>query len=350
MSDETVQPLPRKITSSHTLCADKSLSFHLTSGNLTGEERSLLPTNNNNGIVKNDIPEEFRSALKLYREKEYEQAVELLEQCCDYYPPAQYQLACMSYDGLGKTENHSLAVKMMKEIVETSSPNYSVLIPCAQYNIGRAYYEGFGVKQSDREAEKWWLLSVKDGDASGCIKAQSILAMFYSRRGEETTDFKKSHYWHQEATANGSIESQATLGVMYEFGLGVVKDKESSFKCFKSAAEKGNIFAMGNLALQYFRFKMFRNSLEVARKLVSLQDTAQLSRDTDCLEAYIKKGISLGLFLYGRCVEKGVIEQLLEDGEELGEQEPPVYWYSKAAIMEPDTAQYMQDLVSHNEI
>ena len=105
MSDETVQPLPRKITSSHTLCADKSMSFHLASDK-KGEERSLILTNNNNDIVKDNIPEEFRMALKHYREKDYGKAVELLEQCCDYYPPAQYQLACMCYDGLGITENH----------------------------------------------------------------------------------------------------------------------------------------------------------------------------------------------------------------------------------------------------
>jgi len=53
---------------------------------------------------------------------------------------------------------------------------------------------------------------------------------------------------------------------MYEHGIGVMKNQEFSFKCFKSAAEKGNIFAMGNLALQYFRFKMFRNSFDVARR------------------------------------------------------------------------------------
>lgn len=75
--------------------------------------------------------------------------------------------------------------------MEESMPYYPGLIPCAQYNIGRAYYEGFGVKQSDEQAEKWWLMSAKDGDPDGCIKAQSVLGMFYSRTGEETTDMKK---------------------------------------------------------------------------------------------------------------------------------------------------------------
>jgi len=98
-----------------------------------------------------------------------------------------------------------------------------------------------------------------------------VFPRFYSTYGEYTLYFLwffQSHFWHQEATGNGSLESQATLGVMYEHGIGVMKNQEFSFKCFKSAAEKGNIFAMGNLALQYFRFKMFRNSFDVARRWV----------------------------------------------------------------------------------
>lgn len=328
-NNECIQPLPRKITSMHTLCAEKSSAFRL---------------DDDQWAFNNNIPEDFIAALKNIKEKEYAKAFDSLEVSGDSYTPAKYQMACMYYDGLGRLENHVLAVSLMKEIVKKACPYHADLIPCAQYNIGRAYYEGFGVKQSDEVAEQWWLRAAKDGDASGCVKAQSILAMYYSRRGELTTDFKKSHFWHQEATANGSLESQATLGVMYEFGLGVTRDKESSFKCFKSAAEKGNIFAMGNLALQYYRFKMFRNAFDVAKKLVLMEDTSELSRDTDCLEAYIKKGISLGRFIYGRCIEKGVVADI--DGED----NAPLQWYSKAAIMDPDTAQYMQDLVGHGEI
>ena len=59
-------------------------------------------------------------------------------------------------------------------------------------------------------------------------------------------------------------------------------------------------------------------------RLAALDDTAQLSRDTDCLEAFIKKGLSLGLFLYGRCLEKGVVE----GGKE---EDAPVKWYAKVS-------------------
>ena len=80
--------------------------------------------------------------------------------------------------------------------------------------------------------------------------------------------YVQAHFWHQEATANGSLESQGALGVIYEHGIGVKKNLETSFKCFKSAAEKGNVYAMGNLAVMYYRNKMFNNASDVARRLV----------------------------------------------------------------------------------
>lgn len=44
--------------------------------------------------------------------------------------------------------------QFLKQIEESSSPDATHLVPFAQYNIGRAFYEGFDVKQSDTEAER----------------------------------------------------------------------------------------------------------------------------------------------------------------------------------------------------
>ena len=56
-------------------------------------------------------------------------------------------------------------------------------------------------------------------------------------------------------------------------------------------------------------------------RLTILEDTAHLSRETDCLETYIKKGIALGHFIYGRCIERGVIENT--------DKEEAKSWYAK---------------------
>ena len=81
--------------------------------------------------------------------------------------------------------------QLLKEVAESTNPDAAHLIPYAQYNVGRAYYEGFGVKQSDAEAERWLLVAAQDGEPSGSIKAQTVLGLFYSRPGEDSFDLEK---------------------------------------------------------------------------------------------------------------------------------------------------------------
>ena len=78
----------------------------------------------------------------------------------------------------------------MYQVATATSTHAKHLIPFAQYNVGRAYFEGIGVnKQSDKEAEKWWLVAADDGNPRASIKAQTVLGMYYCR--EESLDLKK---------------------------------------------------------------------------------------------------------------------------------------------------------------
>lgn len=79
----------------------------------------------------------------------------------------------------------------MESICKSKMKQAEPLIPFAQYNVGRAYYEGKGVKQNDDTAEYYWLLAAKGGAVEGSIKAQSILGMFYSRPGEPSFNIGK---------------------------------------------------------------------------------------------------------------------------------------------------------------
>ena len=50
--------------------------------------------------------------------------------------------------------------------------------------------QGFGVSQSDSEAEKWWRLAAEhDGSDPGSVRAQNTLGLFYAR--EESYDLDK---------------------------------------------------------------------------------------------------------------------------------------------------------------
>lgn len=81
--------------------------------------------------------------------------------------------------------------QFLQEIATSDAPEYSHITPCAQYNVARAYYEGYGVKQSDVEAEKWLLRAAHDGDPKGSIKAQTVLGLFYSQSGGDAFDLEK---------------------------------------------------------------------------------------------------------------------------------------------------------------
>lgn len=106
-----------------------------------------------------------------------------------------------------------LGVKYMRSLAEIDlkpvEQQHSVLIHQAQFNLGKAYFQGFGVKQSDKMAEKWWLAAADDGSRVGCVSAMTALGFIYSRKGEpEYFDLAKAFYWHNEACGNGSLESQ----------------------------------------------------------------------------------------------------------------------------------------------
>lgn len=80
------------------------------------------------------------------------------------------------------TSQHK-GMEYMKAVAETKNKKYQHLVPSAQFNVGQAYLQGFGIKQSDEEAIKWWTLaaSAADQDDIGCIKSQNALGMIFSR-------------------------------------------------------------------------------------------------------------------------------------------------------------------------
>ena len=57
-----------------------------------------------------------------------------------------------------------------------------------------------------------------------------------------------------------------SLGVMYQHGLGVKKDVNAAFLCLREAAERGNVYAMGNLVADYYNRKLYTKTVELAAR------------------------------------------------------------------------------------
>ncbi|KAJ8026252.1 LRP2-binding protein [Holothuria leucospilota] len=307
------------------------------------EERELLEKVEK--LLLGKVKEGEKTAIfqlgQFYFESErYEEAKYQFESIKDNDFQAQFQLGIIFYDGLGTKADPKKGFQYMLNIANSTDKRASHLVPFAQYNVGRAYFEGIGVKQSDVEAEKWWLLAADDGNPKGSVKAQTALGMYYSR--EDSLDLKKAFFWHSEATGNGSLESQGALGVMYHTGQGVRRDADSAFECLKEAADRGNVYAMGHLVAHFYATKMYTKAAELALRLTLLENIDEIKEATDCLPAFISKGIAMGCFYYARCLHLG---QGVKKDKELAQT-----YYSKSFQFDGFVTQRLQNMVTHGII
>ncbi|XP_056328695.1 LRP2-binding protein [Danio aesculapii] len=238
-----------------------------------------------------------------YEQGHYAEAELIFDTIKEEDPQALYQLAVIYYDGLGTKEDLGRAVEYMRRVAFWDSSEASSVRYAALYNLGQAYLEGFGVQASSSEAERLWLLAADDGNPNASVKAQSALGMFYSR--PESLDLRKAFSWHSQACGNGSLESQAALGLMYLYGHGVQQDSDSALFCLKEAAERGNVYAQGHLTACYYHRQLYSRAAELGQRVCEYKDTGAIAQHTGCLEEYIRKGIAIGMFYYARCLHLG---------------------------------------------
>ncbi|XP_074642385.1 LRP2-binding protein-like isoform X2 [Tubulanus polymorphus] len=293
-------------------------------------------------IDENDRLAPFQLGQIYYEQGRFEEAKKYFEMSVEKNNDYQgmFQLGIILYDGIGCQDNPKLGVEYMMTVAATPPPQVKHLVRAAQYNIGRAHFQGFGVKQSDEEAERWWLLAADDGSPSGSVLAQTTLGYYYAR--QDSKDLKKSFFWHSEACGNGSLESQGALGVMYLYGLGVKKDVDSAFECLRESSDRGNVYAMGHLIQYYYHHKLFTKTAEMAFRVAQLKDINQIANETGCLPAFVAKGIAMACFIYGRCLHFG-------NGVLQSNDEAKVY-YSRCYEFDPDTCARYQTLSNQGKL
>ncbi|XP_044153597.1 LRP2-binding protein isoform X1 [Bufo gargarizans] len=255
-------------------------------------------------IEKGDKQARFLLGQLCFEEGWYEDALFHFEKVKDEDYQALYQAGVMYYDGLGTQEDQRRGVEFMKRIISSSSHRAKHLKYAAAYNLGRACYEGCGMRHSDEEAERWWLIAADNGNPKASMKAQTVLGMFYSRPPNK--HLQKAFFWHSEACGNGSVESQGALGVMYLYGLGIQRNLNSALECLKEAAERGSVYAQGHLVSYYYSRKLYTKAAELAKKIIQYDKVDLLENAEDCLPVYIAKGIAMANFYLARCLHLGL--------------------------------------------
>jgi TPR repeat protein len=80
-----------------------------------------------------------------------------------------------------------------------------------------------------------------------------VTALYFAVAGPSIAD--PSTEATKAAAEQGNAEEQASLGVMYEFGIGVIQDYAEAVRWYHLAAEQGLAFAQGNLGIMYYNGK-----------------------------------------------------------------------------------------------
>ena len=117
----------------------------------------------------------------------------------------------------------------------------------AQFNLGRMYSKGHGIKQNLEQAMYWYKKSADQGH----LKATYNLAYMYSHGKGVKENPEKAYKLYLESAEKGLPAAQFNLALMYFKGKGVKKDNQKAFEWFYKAALQGDKEAQFNVALSY---------------------------------------------------------------------------------------------------
>ena len=273
---------------------------------------------------REDPVAQFSLGQILYNHGEMEKAVGYFKHAAAAgHGQALYQLAVMYYDGVGVEPDPSKGFTLMLQLAKSTQPTDKHLIPAAQFNLGRALFQGIGVKKSDEEAAKWWSLATNSDKDPAAIRSMNTMALLHSRPEHLNKD--KAFYWHTQAAERGHPESMAALGLLYLEGDSCKQDKEASLKWLKKSAETGSIYGTGLLSYYYYCNKMYSKAVETAQKICELEATpASLADSSGELLCLVTRGICTAYFIKARCMHLG--QGVPQDEKEAG------IWYERAKI------------------
>ncbi|KAI6656441.1 LRP2-binding protein-like [Oopsacas minuta] len=255
---------------------------------------------------------------------------------------SEYQVGVMLFEGLGTEQNSKRGIELMKRIADTADSTTDHLRPNAQFHIGKAYYEGYGVWPDHKRAAEYWLLASEAGN----VEAMNMLGFFYTR--PDTFDIKKAFHWHRLAARGGSVESLSVLGVFLTEGQGSSRDLAQAFRCLESAADQGSAYAKGQLVYAYYIGQFYQKTKEKALEMLKFESKEEVIEEARKLKFRTHlacSGVSLAYFLLARCLSRGIAKPEGEF-ENLSSEK----LYSKAHHFDREMAAQLQKLVTHGKI
>jgi len=113
----------------------------------------------------------------------------------------------------------------------------------AQYRLATAYDSGQGVRRSGRKAKKWYLIAANRGHLES---QNSIGSIFQAEK-----NYRKAFEWYKKAAAESHLVALSNLGYLYDQGFGIEQSRIKAEELYIASANLGWADAMFNLANLY---------------------------------------------------------------------------------------------------
>ncbi len=237
--------------------------------------------------------ENLESAIKCYKEKNYEKTFELLNvSFSNGNLRASFFLGDMYYYGINVSRDRDIAHEYYKKGEEHGDPwakfNISWMFVEDNYNNGRStyrlfeaisnlnskdnkeqminneskfelgllYYKGENTKRDLKKAKKIFGELAMKGDA----KSQYYLGEIFHHK----KDYSSAIKWYGKSALNDNSEAQYSLATLLFEGndYGLIPNKEKALEWYRKSAENGNVRAQFTLGKLLFKEKNNENKEE----------------------------------------------------------------------------------------
>lgn len=226
-----------------------------------------------------------------------------------------------------------------KEVIQSANKGD----PTAQYSLGWMYFEGDGVSQNESMAKYLFGQACNNGHQEGCFYYQKMNEPIDEKYAvpdlteEQAVAIKKTNYgdvpaqtdiaddlimedyslqeiqWMHDAAQDGNADAQLELGLVYEYGLGILQAE--AVKWYEKAATQGNSTAQYNVALMYYNGKGVSKDYSKAAQWIG-KSAAQGDADAQLILG--------GMYYEGKVIQQNEsaaskwLEKSCDNGNQLG--------------------------------
>ena len=202
--------------------------------------------------------------------------VELLKKANSGDASAQFEMGRTYETGNGVRENPEQAALWYRKAAEQGNPK-------AQNSLGVLYWSGNGVARDKREAVQWYRKAARQGDANAMF---NIGAAYYNGEGVETVNDTLAYAWFLLSSEAGSTSGQDAarrsksehrsfsdacfeIGRLYEKGEDLPQNFDTATAWYRRAADQGSSegkIALATLSMGAKNYSEARHWCEAAAK------------------------------------------------------------------------------------